>query len=265
MTEPRDDWDAGSSRLASELLGAGRRERASESARSRATQVLLAGLTASNVAAANASTWTAGVKWLGLSVALVGVAGGLWRMAAHGPGEIERSARVNRPLARATQGEVLADSVRGASAATAVASSAAPLTSAPPPREAMPNPAPSPPTSRSAAAVRRGPNTRLAQELLAVSGARAAVADGSPEQALAILDAVANGFQLLPLEADLVRIEALRGSGKRGSARALNERLLLTHPDGPYTERLRALAAALGSSTPQPLPTSKTGAPRNVP
>jgi hypothetical protein len=254
MTEPRDDWGAGSSRLASELLGAGRRERASESARDRANQVLLASIAASSAAAANASTWSAGLKWLGISVLLLGAGGGLFRIAAHRPGEVERSAHVSRAPARTTQDEMLANSARGADAATA--SSAIPLTFAPSPHGATASAAPVLSASRPAAA-RAGTDTRLAHELLAVSRARAAVAAGAPEQALAALDAVADGFRLLPLEANLVRVEALRSSGKQDSARALSEQLLLKHPDGPYTERLRSLTTALGSSAPQPLPSSR--------
>jgi hypothetical protein len=89
----------------------------------------------------------------------------------------------------------------------------------------------------------------LAAELLALSQARAAVAAGAPDRALATLDAAPRGFQLLALEAGLVRVEALRGSGKRDAARALSEQLLRAHPDGPYTERLKSLIATLGSSS----------------
>jgi hypothetical protein len=260
MTEPGDDWNARSGPLASELLGAGRRERASEGARDRATQVLLASITASSAAAANAGAWTAALKWLGISVVLLGVGGGLWRIAMREPDEIERPAHVSHPPARATQHEVLDSNARDADR-SASTNSAAPLTSAPAPRGSTPSAPPSPPASRTAAALRGAANPRLAQELLALNRARAAVAGGAPEQALSTLDAVAGGFQVLPLEANLVRVEALRGAGKRDSARALSERLLRAHPDGPYTERLRSLAAALGSSAPEPLPNSKSRAP----
>lgn len=67
---------------------------------------------------------------------------------------------------------------------------------------------------------------------------------------------------MLPLEAGLVRIEALRGAGKPAAARALSAQLLREHPDGPYTERLRSVAAALGSRGPQLLPQSVTRAPQ---
>ena len=248
MTEHRDDWHSG--RLASELIGAGRRERASEGARALATQTLLAGSMAPSAAAAGAGTWVVCLKWLGISALLVG--GGLSFTAGHRPDQIERPARLSQPPARATQ-EVLADSARSASA-SATPSQAAPLGSAPSLRAAMPSGATlsavaAPPASRAAAAeVRSEADPRLAQELLALKRARAAVAAGTPEQALSTLDGVAGGFQVLPLEASLVRIEALRGAGKRDAARALSEQLLRAHPDGPYTERLRSLAAALGSN-----------------
>jgi hypothetical protein len=112
----------------------------------------------------------------------------------------------------------------------------------------MPSAVASPPASRTAAAVRGETDRRLAQELQALNRARAAVAGGASEQALSTLDGVAGGFQVLTLEASLVRVEALRGAGKRDAARALSEQLLRAHPDGPYTERLRSLAASLGSA-----------------
>jgi len=262
MTEPRDDWDAGSSRLASELLRAGRRERASEGARERATQALLgASITASSAAAANAGSRIAGLKWLGISVVLLGASGGLWHFAVHEPREVERRAHVSDPRARATQGEALAVKARGSGVTAASTSSAAPDPTALSPHGTMPSAAPSPAAPSPAPAPVSparggGRNTRLSQEVLAVSRARAAVAAGAPERAVAILDAVTDGFQLLPLEASLVRIEALRGTGKLNSARALSEQLLLAHPDDPYTERLHSLAAALGSNA-QPLSSSK--------
>jgi hypothetical protein len=248
MTEHRDDGDAGCGRLASELLGAGRTERASQSARERATQALLVGITAPSAAAANAGSWTAGLKWLGISV-MLGVGGGLWRMAVHRPDEGEGLAHVRHPPAPATQHEVVADNARGARH-SATTSSAAPLPSAPSPRAAVPRAVAAPLATPTAAAVRGATDPRLAQELLALNRARAAVAGGSPEQALSTLDGVAGGFRVLPLEASLVRVEALRGAGKRDSARALCEQLLRAHPDGPYTERLRSLATALGSIGP---------------
>ena len=145
---------------------------------------------------------------------------------------------------------MLADNARVASP-SATTSSSAPLVSAPSPRAALPSAMAAPPASLSAAAARGSAEPRLAQELLALNRARADVAKGAPEQALSTLDGVAGGFQVLPLEASLVRIEALRGAGKRDAARALSEQLLRAHPDGPYTERLRSLAAALGSSAPR--------------
>jgi len=259
MTEPRDDWDTGSSQLAKELLGAGRRERASERAQDRATQVLLASMTASSAAAANAGTWITTLKWLGISVALLGAGAGLWRMSAQEPRQGERPAQVSHRPAPATHDAMLADNAPDASAGVATTSSAARITSALSTRRPTPSVAPSAPAPTPAPApsadVRGARDTCLAQELLAVSRARAAIAAGAPAQALATLDSVADGdgFQQLPLEADLVRIEALRVSGKVEAARALSEHLLHAHPDGPYTERLRALTATLGSSA-QPLP-----------
>jgi hypothetical protein len=251
MTEHRDPGDARSGRLASELLGAGRRERASESARERARQTLLTSIAAPGAAAAKAGTWTAGLKWLGMSVMLGGAGGGLWHLAVHRPDEVERRAHLSHPPARATQREVVADNVRSTNASV-TPSPAAPPASAPSPRRATPIAVASPPASLAAAVVRSETNPRLTQELLALNRARASVAGGAPEQALSTLDGLVGGFRVLALEASLVRIEALRAAGKRDAARALCEQLLGAHPDGPYTERLRSLAASLGSSPRQP-------------
>jgi hypothetical protein len=251
MTEHHDDGGVRSGRLASELIGAGRRERASESARQRATQALLTGIVAPSAAAAKAGIWTAGLKWLGMSVMLGGAGGGLWHLAVHRPDEVERRAHLSHPPAPATQREVLAGNARSTNA-RAAPSSAAPPASAPSPRRAAPVAVVSPPASRGAAVVRSETDRRLAQELLALNSARTAVVGGSPEQALATLDGVAGGFRVLTVEAGLVRVEALRGAGKRDAARALCEQLLRAHPDGPYTERLRSLTASLGPSPRQP-------------
>lgn len=253
MTEQHDDRDARGGRLASELLGAGRREHASESARARATQALVAGMLGPSAAAANVGTWTSGLKWLGISVVL-GAGGGLWYLAAHRTDPAQHPTFASHAPARGTQQAVLADHASGTSPSATTTSSSAPLASAPSPRAPLPHAVAAPPASRSAAAVRGSADPRLAQELLALQRARADVARGAPEQALTTLDGVGGGFRVLPLEASLVRIEALRGAGKRDSALALSEQLLRAHPDGPYTERLRSLAAALGSSPQQQLP-----------
>lgn len=252
MTEQHDDRDARGGQLASELIGAGRREHASESARAKATQALLTGMLGPSAAAANVGTWTSGLKWLGISVVL-GAGGGLWYLAVHRTDQAQHPTFASHAPARATQQAVLADPASGTSP-SATTSSSAPLASAPSPRAPLPHAVAAPPASRSAAAVRGSADPRLAQELLALQRARADVARGAPEQALSTLDGVAGGFRVLPLEASLVRIEALRGAGKRDSALALSEQLLRAHPDGPYTERLRSLAAALGSSAQQQLP-----------
>jgi hypothetical protein len=133
MTEHHDDGGVRSGRLASELIGAGRRERASESARQRATQALLTGIVAPSAAAAKAGIWTAGLKWLGMSVMLGGAGGGLWHLAVHRPDEVERRAHLSHPPAPATQREVLAGNARSTNA-RAAPSSAAPPASAPSPR-----------------------------------------------------------------------------------------------------------------------------------
>jgi hypothetical protein len=203
---------------------------------------LLAGLAASSAAAANTGTWSGGLKWLGISAVLLGAGGALWRSTETAPTRVEVPAQIGHAPTRAMP-RAAADKPDGAS--PVVTGSAAPLNAAPPARAASPSAAP----SRTASTGRGAADARLAEELLAVSRARAAVSAGAPDGALATLDAVPGGFVVLPLEASLVRVEALRGAGKLAAARALAEQLLRAHPDGPYTERLRSLTAVLGSST----------------
>jgi hypothetical protein len=83
---------------------------------------------------------------------------------------------------------------------------------------------------------------RLRQELAALRDARAALAAGAATKALALLDGMAGGFRVLPLEAGIVRVEALRARGDASSARQLAAHLLEQPGSGPYTQRLRALA-----------------------
>jgi hypothetical protein len=82
---------------------------------------------------------------------------------------------------------------------------------------------------------------RLREELDVLRAARQALAAGAPARALAVLHAKADGFSLLPVEAGIVRIEALRSAGDENGARRLARELLREHSAGPYAERLKAL------------------------
>jgi hypothetical protein len=252
MTEPHDYRESGSGRLASELLSAGRSERASAAARNRAQQAVLVGAAVSSVARVKAGVWLSTVKWLGVSALLLGAGSGLWRAISSTMDKVERPAQLRSappPVAQSLAASTAIDS----SAINAPPSSGVvqptanvelPLSSAAAPSA----PSSSGPARASAAVPKSGAEPRLTHELLAISAARAAIARGAPERALTALDSVSGGFRVLSLEANVVRVEAWRGVGQWQAARALSERLLREQPDGPYTERLRALAASFRSA-----------------
>jgi hypothetical protein len=85
----------------------------------------------------------------------------------------------------------------------------------------------------------------LDAELAELQPARAALNSGNPEKALLLLDRFQQSFPraALGLEASVLRLEALVGSGQFESARRLSQRLLQNQPEGPYADRVRALLA----------------------
>jgi hypothetical protein len=82
---------------------------------------------------------------------------------------------------------------------------------------------------------------RLRLELDSLRASRAALAAGRPLQALSVLDSYAGGFQLLPVEAGIVRAQALRNAGDENGSRMIATELLSRHGSGPYAARLREL------------------------
>ena len=88
-----------------------------------------------------------------------------------------------------------------------------------------------------------GRDERLRLELEALRAARGALVEGAPARALALLDRKVGGFRLLPLEAGIVRVEALRAAGDTSAARSLAAALLSQAGSGPYAQRLQSLAS----------------------
>jgi hypothetical protein len=222
------------SQLARELIRAGRGERASAGARANGRQAM-------SVTAAATSAWLTVVKWAGLSAFLLGGVGAAFRWSGSGSGGV----------AQTTPAGSQATDARGT--APAVTLNVALASSAPAPRSSALQPeaeleqraevARAP--TRSAKPSVSGPeprDERLGQELAALKRAQAALARGAPADALAMLAAKPDGFQLLPVEAGLVRVAALRRVGQREAARELAAALLRQHGSGPYAHRLQTLA-----------------------
>ncbi len=85
--------------------------------------------------------------------------------------------------------------------------------------------------------------SRLRDEVALLDEARAAIASGSTDAALAALGRHRrehpHGF--LSSEADVLRVEALVKAGRMGEARSHGEHLLAREPNGPHAKRLRSL------------------------
>jgi|SoiMethySBSTD1v2_1073268.scaffolds.fasta_scaffold22080_4 tetratricopeptide repeat protein len=114
------------------------------------------------------------------------------------------------------------------------------------PDPSVSEPAPAAPKPRAFATstreVERAPALDL--EIGQLDRARAALARGKPESALAALDAYAQRRKTLVLdrEASVLRIDALLARGDREAAAALARDYVSAHPDDPHARRLRALA-----------------------
>lgn len=115
--------------------------------------------------------------------------------------------------------------VRGPEAAAAVATVAAP------------------PTTRREVAKVAAPDLR--GEIGMVDAARAALAAGAPDRALAVLERYGRRYPrgTFAPEAATLRIEALVQIGDVAAARALGRQFLAGHPDSPLAERVEHLLA----------------------
>jgi hypothetical protein len=86
------------------------------------------------------------------------------------------------------------------------------------------------------------PGGVLADQLAVLDAARGALADGSPQRALALLDTYARAYPSgqLALEAEVLRIDALAKSGRTALARSRAQAFLRQHPGSVLSARLRA-------------------------
>ena len=244
MTDLRNQDEDLRPSLSRELIAAGRGERASRSARLLATEALLS-TGASAAGAAQAVSWLLPLKWFGISLLLLGSGDLLWRATRGSAVPAPVVARA-LPSGRTTE----AAPILAARSAARPFPMAGPAGAASEPAHELALPLPSlprvaQPTAPESGAVARDEQLRL--ELDALKAARQALEQGAPARALALLHAKAGGFSLLPVEAGIVRIEALARAGSETSARRLAEALLREHGSGPYAERLKALAGGVRS------------------
>lgn len=88
--------------------------------------------------------------------------------------------------------------------------------------------------------------TQLSEEIAAIKGARAAVAQGDANRALAELDRYERAYPagLFKIEAQVLRIDALLDLGQYATARELGQRFLAAQPDSPYAQHVRSVASA---------------------
>jgi TolA-binding protein len=87
------------------------------------------------------------------------------------------------------------------------------------------------------------PAPGLAEELASLDSARALLARGDAQGALARLDAYARAYPKgrLQLEAEVMRIDALTKSGQTGAAKKRAEAFLRKYPNSVLASRVRAL------------------------
>jgi TolA-binding protein len=139
--------------------------------------------------------------------------------------------------------------------ASAGGAHAAAISTAPPPRdEARTDPPPPPAIAPPPAAVASSP-ARLADEIALLDRAEAAVSRGDFRGALAQLGEHYRRFPAgtLTQEAEVLRIRALLGAGRRDDAQARARRFLGLHSDGVLAAKVRSLlAGAPPAPTPRP-------------
>jgi outer membrane protein assembly factor BamD (BamD/ComL family) len=86
-------------------------------------------------------------------------------------------------------------------------------------------------------------DSSIIAELHTLDQARAALSNGSPAQALALLDAYALRFPHASMkpEATVLRIEALERAGDLSAATRVAQAFLRSNPSSPYASRIRSL------------------------
>lgn len=248
MSDPKrllDDADLGGT-----LLRAGR---AVDAERARERRIAVLGGAAAIGAAATATAWggvrlTLG-KWLLLALAAgAAITVAALQLGAPRPPEERLVARRARAVLAAHA--LVTPAEAPAAPARAERSDAIDVASLPdvePAREVARAPAAVPrrePPVAPSASPSASPGEGLAEEVASLQEARAALAAGALQRALASLDAHARRFPQgrLGLEAEVLRIEALARAGDHASAAARARAFAAAHPGSPYASRVRALA-----------------------
>lgn len=281
MSEPRRLASVSPNALTRVLLDAGRDERPSREARlSAALAIGIGGSLATTAVAGGgaAGTGTATAvtsKWLG-TMGVLKLVGSTIVSGALVVGVIHEQHEVAAPTDASSMHSVAgaARAAAGALSRPGMPASRTPALPAPP-AEAVPAPAPSvairppPPalsaplrsdlavapsaaSSREASPVSHGiasdsEGASLRDEVQALDGARAALADGHAATALKGLEAYDRAFPrgFLRDEAELLGIEAIAQTGNLLAAGARAEGLLARDEHGPHARRIRALLASL--------------------
>ena len=240
MREPSRLRDETSSALERALLDAGTSYRSPASARAKTlgalglagSATILAGATqAAPLSAFAKVTWT---KLLA-TISVVGVAAAVpvGYYAWHRHAGAGHAAPVHAPvvaLAQAAEPAVPEEAPAGPAVAA-------------PALEPAPAPTLAPTAGSLTHRAEAGPSTvTLAGELSSIDGARAMLARGDGEGALARLDAYSRGYPRgrLELEAEVLRIDALDQSGRTNLARERAEAFLRRHPRSVLAARVRA-------------------------
>jgi hypothetical protein len=220
--------DERGSALEHALLGAGSSPVASDETRAKTMAALgLAGsatLLAGAAAASGPLTSLAKLGWakliVGVSVvgAAAAVPAGLYYARHHAPAHLAQAAAVR---------DVAASTVAVATPVVAVPSE---------------DPAEARPTAAAVAPHPARAKATLVHELAALDAARATLVAGDARSALALLDIYDDRFPRgnLELEAEVLRIDALSKSGRRGAARQRAEAFLRRHPQSVLAARVRA-------------------------
>ena len=233
MTDPVRLGEESESELESALLGAGAAYRSSPRARARTLAAL--GLAGSATMAAGAATAAslsplAKLSWLKMvaAVSIVGTAAG-----------VPATYYISRPGVK-HPAVALLDAPRTAPRALP-AEVAPPLGVAPPPPNVTSRPIAKRPTRR-AERPSTAPSVTLTQELVALDAARAELADGNARGALSLLDTYGRAYRHgdLALEAEVLRIDALKRAGRADVAQEHAATFLRRHPNSVLASRVRA-------------------------
>ena len=180
----------------------------------------------------------------GLVVA--GVAGTTAKVAAAGFGKVVAVGLVGAGLAL---GYVALEHRRVELPPRAAPAKLAPVVAAKPSAEPVVSALPAPPEAPASAAARPrplAPPGDLREEIRLLDQARAAVRSGDHRRALRLLASYDQSYPRgqFRQEVQVLRVEALEGSGNARAARALGQKFLAEHPESPHVERVESVTGS---------------------